>query len=143
VSKFQKFPKLATESNPKPKDLEFLSNIDKEINDAKATTAASLNSKPISFSYKNSSKNDETSSFMNPMYGFSEDQQNLERTYNERKESSSRENLFESEIEFIGYLDQFKPARLGTLSSNQIINYHRFMEVKIKKALIPVYYNKF
>ena len=128
-------------NHDKSKEIEFLSNIDKEISNAKATTAASLNSKPISFSYKNSSKNGDTSgSFMCPIYDFTK---NTHSRKTVSKKDDSKINLFESEFEFIEYLDQFKPSQIGTLSSDQIINYHRFMEVKIKKALIPVYYNKF
>ena len=51
--------------------------------------------------------------------------------------------FFESEVEFVEYLDEFKPVELMSLSSSQLINYHRFMEGKIRRALMPVHFNKF
>jgi hypothetical protein len=81
---------------------------------------------------------------MNPVYHLSPDTTKIQSERDAKQyEMESKKNLFESEIEFIDYLDQFKPLRIGSLSSSQIINYHRFMEVKIRKALMPVYFNKF
>jgi hypothetical protein len=128
-------------------------HIDKELQEARETTAASLNSPPPSYSKGNVSNNDMTSgSFMRPMYDQTSRGSGMEsksirenNRYEDsvKSEATLRDQLFYSEVEFIGYLDQYKPVNLGVLSSSQIINYHHFMESKIKKALMPVYYNKF
>ena len=124
-----------------------MSNIDKEIKEAKATTAASLNSKPISFSKGENSRNEHTSgSFMHPVYNLNSGNGSFFRKQSVNETGKIKKgycDLFESEIEFVDYLDKFKPVNLSSLSSSQIINYHRFMEAKIKKALMPIYYNKF
>lgn len=125
---------------------EYMSNIDKELKEAKATTAASMNSPQISISRGEISRTDHHSgSFMRPVYQAesSGKDSRSNRFVKNHSTSASFNQMFESEIEFVNYLEQYKPTRLASLSSSQLINYHHFIEVKIRKALMPVYYNKF
>ena len=150
VNKFQKFSghsqTNAEEAENHMETDEYMSNIDKELKEAKATTAASMNSPQISISRGELSRTEHTSnSFMQPVYqaesGASHSKSKRYLKY--QKNSAVFNRMFESEIDFIDYLEQYKPRNLASLSSSQLINYHRFIELKIRKALMPVYYNKF